>query len=139
MSYTGITRDELVPVPENCPKRVWIPALPRGTWTVPLPAACAALVRIAARETRHSMPRMGIITALAGVVTHSFFDMSYEGDYMEIIPNEVPLSEEEVAEIQRAVSKIREWRMREGEDWIRDFLVQIVAGEKGYDDLPTLG
>ena len=55
---------------------------------------------------------------------------------MEIIPNEVPLSEEEVAEIDAAVLVMESWPMKEGEEWIRELLVQIVAGKKDYDDIP---
>lgn len=62
--------------------------------------------------------------------------MSYEGDYMEIIPNDVPLSDTEVAEIDDTESKMKKWAMRKDEEWIRDMLIQIVTGKKTYDDLP---
>lgn len=133
MSWTGITRDELVPIPVEDGSRS---ALPRNTLTVPLPAACAAFVRMAARETRGSWLREALFEGLAGVILYSLFDMSYEGHYMEFPSNDEPLSDKEVLEIQNAVVEMRKWVFRSEEEWIRDALIEITTAKKRYEDLP---
>ena len=133
MSWTGITRDELVPIPVKDSSQ---PTLPRNTLTVPLPATCAAFVRMAARETRGSWVREALFEGLAGVILYSLFDMSYEGDYMEFPPNDEPLSDKEVLEIENAVATMRKWAFRNDEEWIREALIQITTAKKRYEDLP---
>lgn len=70
------------------------------------------------------------------MITYGLFDMSYDGDYMDIPPNEQPLSDEEKLEINNAVEEMRRWTFRTDEEWMREFLIQIVTGSKTYDDLP---
>ena len=132
MSWTGIYPDELVliPVPNNQPPP------PYTVWTVPLPAVCAAFVRMVARERQGSQLRFRLIADLCNVLTYSLFDMSYEGDYMEFPPDDQPLTEKEISEITKAVSEIRGWILRKDDEWIKDALVKIVSGEARYADLP---
>ncbi len=73
------------------------------------------------------------------MIGYSLFDMSYEGAYMEILPNDQPLSDEERLEIEKAATEIKEWAIREDEEWIRDLLVEIITGKKTYYDLPYKG
>ncbi|KAK0727587.1 hypothetical protein B0T26DRAFT_672232 [Lasiosphaeria miniovina] len=80
-----ISCDELVPIMVDNGLQ---PTLPNTVRTVPLPVACAAFVRMAAREKRASRLRTRIFEQLSSVITHSLFDMSYEGDYMEFPPND---------------------------------------------------
>ncbi|KAI5866476.1 hypothetical protein GGS23DRAFT_273211 [Durotheca rogersii] len=132
MSWTGITRDELVPITVD--DGLW-PTLPSSVWTVPLPAACAAFARIAARE-KHTSPIHDAVTEqLSSVIGYSLFDMSYEGDYMEFLPNDQPLSDQEKLEIEHAVMEIKSWAFREHEEWIRDVLIGIYTGKKTFSDL----
>ncbi len=138
MSWAGITRDELVPIPaDNSPL---VTPLPAGSaWTIPLPAACAAFVRLISREERGSLRRLDIIEGLSSVIGESLFDMSYEGDYMEFLPNDQPLSDEEMVEIDNAVAEMNRWPFRKEEEWIREILIQVVRGEKIYNDIPYRG
>lgn len=133
MSWTGITADEVVPILVDDGLH---PKLPPSARTVPLPAACAAFARIAAREKRTSRLRGAIIEQLSSVIGESLFDMSYEGDYMEIVPNDQPLSEDEKLEIANAVKEIKSWPFREDEEWIKDILVDIYTGKQTYWDFP---
>ncbi|KAK1763295.1 hypothetical protein QBC33DRAFT_246239 [Phialemonium atrogriseum] len=133
MSWTGITPDELVPISAQDASQ---PTLPSFVQTMPLPVACAALVRIAAREKRGSPLREGVIERLSSIIGYSLFDMSYEGDYMEFPPNDQPLSDQETLEIQNAVVKMNKCVFREDEEWIKEILVQIVSGKMDYVDLP---
>lgn len=133
MSWTGITPDELVPISAQDASQ---PTLPSSVQTMPLPIACTALVRIAAREKRGSPLHEGVIERLSSIIGYSLFDMSYEGDYMEFPPNDQPLSDQETLEIQNAVVEMNKWVFREDEEWIREILVQIVSGKKDYVDLP---
>jgi len=133
LSWTGITLDDVVPILEDDGLS---PPLPPSTLTVPLPAACAALARIAARQGCSQNLRMIVLEQLSGIVTYSLFDMSYEGNYMDIPPNSQPLSDAEVLEIEQAVAVVQGWKMREGEEWIKDTLVDIFRGKKYYFDFP---
>ncbi|KAK3339625.1 hypothetical protein B0T25DRAFT_594432 [Lasiosphaeria hispida] len=130
---TGITSDEVVPIliEDGLP-----PSLPPSARTVPLPAACATFARIAAREKRASPVRSCVIQQLSSVVAYSLFDMSYEGDYMEILPNHQPLSEAEMLEIEHAVKEIKSLKFRKDEEWIKDLLVDIYTGKKTFRDIP---
>lgn len=138
MSYTGLRMDEVVPILEADQLR---PALPPSTLTVPLPAACAALARIAARTQGPTASRthdssmslqFQLVDHISGIVTYSLFDMSYEGDYMVHLPNSVPLSDAEVREIEQAVATVQGWKLREEDQWVKDTLVDIFRGKKDY-------
>ncbi|KAI2631115.1 hypothetical protein GGS21DRAFT_544508 [Xylaria nigripes] len=76
-------------------------------WKVPLAAACTAIVRLICAETRTSSLRQLLKADLADLLLYNFYDTSYEGDYEEIIGNEVPLSESELLEIENAVARIK--------------------------------
>ncbi|KAI5861124.1 hypothetical protein GGS23DRAFT_154154 [Durotheca rogersii] len=134
LSWTGIAVDELVPISSPTNSIPW-PSFP--VRTVPLPVACATFVRMAARERRGSSFRMGIIGELANVIAYSLFDMTYEGDHMEFLPDDQPLSDKEKLEMENAVGQINTWVFRDDEEWIRLALVQVVTGKASYDDLPS--
>jgi hypothetical protein len=91
---------------------------------------------MAVRERRDSYLRHNLISDLSKVLTYGFFDMSYEGDYMEFKANDEPETEAEQLERERAVDEIKRWSLRDDEIWIRDALVAIVAGKAKYEDLP---
>ena len=133
MSWAGITRDELIPISADEGSE---PTLPCTVWTIPLPAACAAFVHIAIRERHGSRLRTGLIEGLGSVITYSLFDMSYEGQYMELPPNDQSLSDKEILEIENAVGEMNRWVLRNDQEWIRETLIQIVTGKKPYHDLP---
>ncbi|KAL7917203.1 hypothetical protein ACQKWADRAFT_307351 [Trichoderma austrokoningii] len=105
-------------------------------WTVPLAAACTAMVRLICAETRASSLRQQLQADLVNLLAYNFCDTSYEGDYEEILGNEVPLSESELLEIENAVAKIKFWEMRDGEEWIREDLIKLVSGTMTEDQLP---
>ncbi|POR33379.1 Uncharacterized protein TPAR_06427 [Tolypocladium paradoxum] len=128
LSWTGITRHELAPLSDT--------SLPCTVWTVPFPVACAAFLRLAARERRGSLLRTSILGELANVVGYRRFDMSYEGDYMEFPADDQPLSDKEVFEMENAVREIRSWVLRGDDEWMREALIQVVVGQASYDDLP---
>lgn len=139
VSYTGLRMDEVVPILEDDRLR---PALPPSTMTVPLPAACAALARIACRTDGPTATRTHkssmilqaqLVDHISGIVTYSLFDMSYEGDYMVHLPNSVPLSDAEVLEIEQAVAAVQGWKLREEDQWVKDTLVDIFKGKKDYN------
>jgi len=89
-----------------------------------------------ARENRGSLLRQKLISDLSKVLTYGFFDMTYEGDYMEFKADDEPETEAERLERERAVDEIRRWSWRADEIWIGDALVAIVAGKARYEDLP---
>lgn len=63
--------------------------------------------------------------------------MSYEGDYMEFPPDDQPLSEKEVAEMEHAVREIRSWVLNSDEEWMTEALVDVVVtGKACYHNLP---
>ena len=133
MSWAGITRDELIPISANEGSQ---PTLPHNVWTVPLPAACAAFVHIATCERRGSRLRAGLIEGLCSVIIYSLFDMSYEGQYLELPPNDQPLSDKENLEIENAIGEMNRWILRNDQEWIRETLIQMVTGKKRFRDLP---
>lgn len=100
-------------------------------WTVPLAAASTAMMRVICAEPRTSRLRRRLKAHLVNLLVYALFDTSYEGDYEEIIGNEVPLSESEVSEIGNAVARIKSWEMRDGEEWIRENLIKLVSGAQG--------
>ncbi|KAG9254056.1 uncharacterized protein F5Z01DRAFT_750511 [Emericellopsis atlantica] len=131
-SWAHVDLDEL--------ERDSIPSLrpsspPTPIWTVPLDVMSAALVRIASETTRLSQLRKQIIRDLAGLMAYALFDCSYEGDYEEIIPNDVPLSESEKSELAHARKVIDSWRMRPGEEWIASSLADVVTKGVPYKSL----
>ncbi|KAI2624936.1 hypothetical protein GGR54DRAFT_594197 [Hypoxylon sp. NC1633] len=130
LSWAGVSPNDVVHLSdaEN--------SLPCSVYTMPVSVACTALVRIASREKRGSKLRMEAIAALCSVIAYHFFDTSYEGDYYEIPPEDQELSEKEVLEMTNAVNNMKEWEMKEGEEWIRDELIKAMTGATSYDDLP---
>lgn len=73
-----------------------------------------------------------LLDHISGIVTYSLFDMSYEGNYMEILPNSVPMSDAEVLEIEQAVATVQGWKLRQEDQWVKDTLVDIFRGKKDY-------
>jgi hypothetical protein len=71
-------------------------------------------------------------------MSYALFDCSYEGNYGEIIPNVVPLSEIEKSELAHVRQVIRSWKMRAGEEWIASNLVDVVTNGVPYDSLPAV-
>lgn len=144
-SWTGITPSDAIPITSATSKvhhsNIALQhsniTLPPYVQTVPLSVACAALVRIVARSSHGSTLRMETIESLSSVIGYALIDMSYEGDYMEIVENEVPLNEMEKKEIEDAVGVMEGWEMRKGEEWIRRELIAIMRGKKAYRDLPS--
>lgn len=133
MSWTGITRSELIPI---LTKAAWEPTLPCTVWTVPLPATCAAYLGIITREKRGSPIRSQLVEGLSSALGYSFIDMSYEGDYMEI-PLDDELSEKEILEIENAEKEINGWVLRDDQEWMRQTFIQLLTGKKDYYDLPS--
>jgi hypothetical protein len=127
MSYTGLALDDVVPVSDGSPLAAF--------YTVPLPAACAALIRVALKERQSLRVRHGYICDLAGVIGYNLFDMGYEGHHLDIPGNDVPLSSCEMAEIDAAVRQIRSWRFRPSELWMQDLLVRVISMEADYEDI----
>ncbi|KAL7786375.1 hypothetical protein V8C37DRAFT_392132 [Trichoderma ceciliae] len=133
MSWSGLNFHDLEPI------EIQYSGMPGHTysiWTVPLAAACTAMVRLICAETRTSSLRQRLKADLANLLAYNFCDTSYEGDYEEIIGNEVPLSESELLEIENAVAKIKSWEMRDGEEWIRENLIKLVSCTMTEDQLP---
>ncbi|KAL7625831.1 hypothetical protein AAE478_005054 [Parahypoxylon ruwenzoriense] len=130
LSWTGISRCEATRLCASDND------LPCTVYTVPVSAACSAFIRIASREKRGSKLRGNIIGELACVIAYRYFDMSYEGDYEEIPPDDQPWSEKEVLGMKNAVEELEGWEMKEGEEWIKQELIQAMTGKKSYDDLP---
>jgi hypothetical protein len=126
-AWTGLRPDELVRLS---------PELPWSVWTVPLPAWCVAVVRMISREQRGRKIRRGLILALSTVLCHNFYDNSYEGDWMEIPSNDTPRSEKEIAEIENAVATVTKWELRPEDEWVRQNLLDLVAGKMEYTSLP---
>ncbi|KAK1597935.1 uncharacterized protein LY79DRAFT_539582 [Colletotrichum navitas] len=146
LSWTGIEKDELTIIATS--ERL----LPCTIWTVPLPALCAAYLRIIVRESKGSRVRVMAIADLAGVIAYSMFDMSYPGDYMETPEDRVndeavgsreddedaaALAEKEALEMKDALNNIRGWHFRKNEDWNRETLIRLVSGKLRYEDLPS--
>ncbi|GKT92624.1 hypothetical protein CT0861_01997 [Colletotrichum tofieldiae] len=146
LSWTGIEEDELSTIATTDG------SLPCTIWTVPLPAFCAAHLRIIVQESRGSRVRDMAIADLAGVIAYSMFDMSYEGSYMttpedhaddEAVDfqkhdeDDAALAEKDALEMKDALNTIRGWCFRKNEDWNRDTLIQLVSGKLRYEELPS--
>ncbi|KPM36287.1 hypothetical protein AK830_g10287 [Neonectria ditissima] len=130
LSWTGIDRHELAPT-SACDIK-----LPCTVWTVPISVACTAFLRLAAREKRGSFARTNIIDGLASVIAYAFFNMSYEGDYMEFPEDAEPLSGRELSELDNAVREIQSWEFRPDEEWMKKAMIEVVSGKARYEDLP---
>ncbi|UKZ66484.1 uncharacterized protein TrAtP1_007657 [Trichoderma atroviride] len=105
----------------------WLRDDPWNIWTVPLAAACTAWVRLICAEKRTSSLRERLSSDFVNLIAYNFYDTSYEGDYEELLGDDVPLSESELLEIENAVITINSWEMRDGEEWIRENLLKIVS------------
>lgn len=114
-----------------------MPPSPCNALTMSRATTSATFVRMIAREHRRSDLRHKLISDLAKVITYGFFDMSYEGNYMEFKADDEPETEAEQSERERAVHEIQQWSWRDDEIWIGDALVAIVAGKARYEDLPS--
>jgi hypothetical protein len=78
------------------------------TLSLSLSAACAALIRLTAREQRDSSLRLKLIADIASIVGYGLFDMSYEGDYMTFKADDEPEPEAARAEKEGALQRIKE-------------------------------
>ncbi|KAF4124796.1 hypothetical protein GMORB2_5462, partial [Geosmithia morbida] len=110
---TEITLDELEPATMANPLHS---EPPMEISIVPLPVVCAAYARLASRENRASP-----------------FDTSYEGDYEVMVPDSVPFTESELAEMENAAREIETWKSRPGEEWTEEHLINIVTAKASRD------
>ncbi|KAG5812433.1 hypothetical protein H9Q74_010738 [Fusarium xylarioides] len=137
ISWTGIRQNELLAVDS--------PQLPCPLWTVPIPAFCAAYLRIIMQDHVGSTVRLMANADLASVIGYSMFDMSYEGDYM-LTPEDLEhlddaekekMAEKDALEMENALSSIKQWEFTKETEWARDMILQLVSGKLSYYDLPT--
>lgn len=140
--------DRLVLLPLSCPglhlndlelKELRYPRLPGHTWNiwaVPLAAACTALVRIICAETRPSRFRRRLFKDLVNLIAYNFYGTSCGGTYKEMFWNDLPWSKSQLEEIENAVTTIKSWEMRDGEEWIRENLIKIVSCTMIGNQLP---
>jgi hypothetical protein len=133
-SWSGITREEIVAIES--------PILPCSLWTLPMPALCAAYLRIIMRkEEVDNMARKIALADLAAVVCYSMFDTSYEGSYMLAPGDEgydediAATAEKDALEMREALQSIQEWAFTEETEWARDKMLQLVSGKLDYYDL----
>ncbi|KAH6605059.1 hypothetical protein Trco_006766 [Trichoderma cornu-damae] len=134
LSWSGLNFHDLEPIEI---RYSGMPGHTYNIWTVPLAATCTAMVRLICAETRKSFLRHQLRADLATLIVFNFCDTSYEGDYEEMIGNEVPLSESELLEIENAVARIESWEMRDGEEWIRESLIKLASGTMTENELPS--
>ncbi|SPJ79393.1 uncharacterized protein FTOL_07784 [Fusarium torulosum] len=133
LSWTGIKNEELVTV-ENT-------NLPCSIWTIPIPAFCAAYLRILMQEGPESRIQFIATADLSGVIAYSMFDMSYEGSYMPA-PGDDDYEEDEekdALELEKAIETIKKWNFTEDTEWARDIMLQLVSGRLQYESLPGMG
>ncbi|KAF5560219.1 hypothetical protein FNAPI_4387 [Fusarium napiforme] len=125
ISWTGIQQKELVVAD--------LATLPCPLWTVPVPAFCAAYLRIIMRENAGSTVRSIAKADLASVIGYSMFDMSYEGDYMPT-PEDLEhldaaekkkMAEKDALEMENALSSIKQWKFTEETEWARGMMLQL--------------
>jgi hypothetical protein len=133
LSWPGLSLHDLERIESRYP---WMPGHTYNHWTVPLAVACTTWVRLICAETRRSSLRQQFSANLVNLIAYNFCDTSYEGDYEEILTDDVPLSESELLEIEKAVAEIKTWKMRDGEEWIRESLIKIVSCEMIETQLP---
>ncbi|KAF5635917.1 hypothetical protein F52700_5230 [Fusarium sp. NRRL 52700] len=137
ISWTGIQRKELVPVDSA--------ALPCPLWTVPMPAVCAAYLRILMQADIGIMVRAMANADLSGIIAYSMFDMSYEGDYMPT-PEDLEhldavekqrMAEKDALEMENALSSIKQWQFTEEAEWARDMMLHQYIAPLNMTPLPT--
>ncbi|KAF6826208.1 hypothetical protein CMUS01_09544 [Colletotrichum musicola] len=145
LSWAGIERDELTAITTTDR------SLPCTIWTVPLPAICAAYLRIITRESRQSRVRLIAEGDLANIIAYSMLDMSYEVDYMDdeavgiwegtedeaVLAKRAEKAKKAALEMEDALNDIRGWNFRTNEDWTRDTLIQLVSAKIDYEQLPS--
>lgn len=142
--------ERLVLLPLSCPglhlndlelQEMRYSRLPGHTWNiwrVPLAAACTAWVRIICAETRTSSFRERLFTDLINLIAYNFYHASCGGgyEYMFLFWNKVPWSKVQPYEIENAVTTIKTWEMRDGEEWIRENLIKIASCTMVGNQLP---
>ncbi|KAG4262885.1 hypothetical protein FPRO03_10248 [Fusarium proliferatum] len=125
ISWTGIQQKELVAINS--------PTLPCPIWTVPIPAFCAAYLRIIMQEHAGTTVRLMANADLASVIGYSMFDMTYEGDYMPT-PEDLEhldaakkerMAEKDALEMENALSSIKQWQFTEETEWARDMMLDM--------------
>lgn len=141
LSWTGIQSDEILPRDQisfepRTPRWGPPPCRPSFVKTISIGSLACALIRIASRYRRGCTLRYSPLRGLSTLIGYCLFDMSYEGSYMDIPGNDVPLSDQEKADMEVAAADIQAWKFREDEVWMQDFLIQAVRGEKRYQDMP---
>lgn len=145
LSWSGLHLDEVFTLDSGAPEIQFKPRTPKLTgpyklpgfvYTVPIATTIATMIRIVSRTPEHGPIREGICVDWAGVVAYCLFDMSYEGDYMDLPTDDVPWTPEELEDMRLAVEKIKGWTFRKEEEWMRTLLLQLIAAEKRYEDLP---
>jgi len=115
--WSGITLDETSAIPGS----------PSNIRTLPLSTFTIASVRILRRDYRDLYLKNDIYCDITDAVVYNLFDMSYEGDVMEIPDNDVPLSKDEVREIEQASATIRGWKLERGDEWIKEAVIDLIT------------
>ena len=143
LSWSGIRLDELMALDQfafepRTPRNGPCPKTPEFVKTISIASTCAAIIRIMTKLSRRNELRRRLLVDLTSIVAYCLSDMSYEGMYMDIPGNDVPLSDKEKQDIEAAVADMQAWPFHDDETWMRDFMVQAVRGERNYDELPAL-
>ncbi|KAF4987460.1 hypothetical protein FGRMN_10363 [Fusarium graminum] len=134
LSWTGIELRELTPI-EN-------PAQPCCLWTVPIPAFCAAYLRIIANEgPRNETMSMIAIGDLSNVVGYTLFGMSYDGNCLpaleDVSYDGEDAAQKEAQDMENALQSIGRWNFAKNSEWARWKMVQLVSGSLDWWDLPN--
>ncbi|KAM0345593.1 hypothetical protein ACHAPU_006246, partial [Fusarium lateritium] len=122
-SWTGVKQEELAAIAN--------PILSCTLWKLPIPALCAAYLRIIMRkEVCHSLLRCIAVSNLSSIVCYSMFDTSYEGSCM-LAPGDEGYDEEATAEkdaleMKEALESISKWNFTEETEWARETMLQLV-------------
>ncbi|KAM0443265.1 hypothetical protein ACHAQK_003628 [Fusarium lateritium] len=133
LSWTGIKNEELSAVEDT--------NLPCAIWTIPMPAFCAAYLRMIMQEGPGSIIRIIAAADLSSVIGYSMFDTSYEGSYMPI-PGDDDYEEDEekdALELEEAIKTVKKWEFIESTEWARDIVLQLISGKLLYEFLPSKG